>query len=149
MTIITEANYAEEALFRMKSVKPNPDKTIGVTITPESPFWRPWLCYFLGKRMDHRASYMRNRAKAGYMVPCASPADFDPLGIDEARQVYAERARNGEFRPEDTGRTSSEMSAAERQAVLNRLARISPMFRRFATEEERSALSGGEADAAE
>lgn len=145
MTVITEANYAEEALFRMKSVKPNPDKTIGVTITPESPLWRPWLCYFLGKRMDVRASYMRERGKNGYMVPCANPADFDPIGIDAARQTYAERARNGEFRAEDTGKPSSEMSPAERQDVLNRLARVSPMFRKFATEEARSQIS----DAAE
>jgi len=140
VTVITEANYAEEALFRMKSVKPNPDKTIGVTIAPDGPLWRPWLCYFLGKRMDVRASFMRSRGKLGYMVPCANPADFDPLGIDAARQTYAERARNGEFSGEDTGKPSSEMSPAERQNVLDRLSHVSPMLRRFATERARAQI---------
>ena len=132
MTVITEGNYADEALFAMKSRPPNADGTIGVTIPPDMPEWRAWLCYFLGKRMDVRASYMRNRGRNGYMVPCRNPGDFDTLGVQAARQEYTHRVHNGELRPEDTGKKSSEMTAAERQDVLNRLARVSPMFAKFA-----------------
>ena len=135
MTAITEANYISEALLAMKSLPPNADGTIGMMITEKSPEWRAWRAYFYGKRMDNRASYMHTRREAGYMVPCKSPADFDP-DIEAVRKEYAWRVHRGEVDEETrTGRLSSEMTPAERQDVLNRLGRISPMFAKFADDE--------------
>lgn len=120
MTLITEANYAEEALLSMKSRLPNPDGTIGVTVTDLSPAWMPWLCYFLGKRMDRRASFMRSRARDGYMVPTESPAEFDPTGISAARDEFAYRLRNGEITNPARPGMPAEMTASERDAIAER-----------------------------
>lgn len=113
MTQITNANYLEEGLLRMKSVPPNPDGTIGFTVTPGMPQWKPWLAYFYGKRMDVRASFMRSRADKGYMVPCKDPAEFDPE-IGRVREEYAFRLHRGEI-PDDAkpGRMSWQMNSDE------------------------------------
>lgn len=141
MTHITEANFVEEGLLKMKSVPPNADGTIGLMITEKSPEWRAWRAYFYGKNMDHRASFMSTRREAGYMVPCKNPADFDS-DIDNVRKHYAWRVHRGEVDEETkTGRLSSEMTPKERQDVLNRLARVSPMFAKFADEETQRQLT--------
>lgn len=137
---ITDDNYPDEALFVMKNRPPNPDGTIGLTITPAMPEWAAWYCYFLGKRMDRRASFMNSRAQAGYMVPCSRPEDFDPNGIAAARQQYALRRHNGEVPHPDTTRPSSMMTASERQDVLDRLARLHPdLFGKFARDAQQEA----------
>jgi len=138
---ITEANYVGAALLRMKSVPPNADGTIGHTITEKSPEWRAWRAYFYGKGMDIRASYMHTRRETGYMVPCKSPADFDP-DIEAVRKHYAWRVHRGEVDSETrTGRLASEMTPQERQDVLNRLALIHPMFAGYADEETQRQIS--------
>ena len=138
---ITEANYVSAALLRMKSVPPNADGTIGLTITETHKAWRPWRAYFYGKRMDHRASYMHTRREAGYMVPCEKPEDFDP-DIEIVRKEYAWRLHRGEIDDETrTGRLASEMTPQERQDVLNRLALVHPMFSGYADEETQRQLT--------
>ncbi len=37
MSYITEANYFDQAMLRMKSVPPNDDGTIGFTVKPDMP----------------------------------------------------------------------------------------------------------------
>lgn len=131
--VINEGNYAQEALLMMKSVPPNADGTIGFLVMPQMPEWRAWRAYFYGKRMDVRASFMATR-RDGYMVPCRNPADFDH-DIAKVREEYAFRVHRGEVDAETrTGRLSSEMTPAERQDVLNRLAAASPLLRHHATE---------------
>lgn len=130
---ITNDTYPDEALFYMKNRPPNADGSIGLTITPAMPEWAAWYCYFLGKRMDQRASFMNSRAMSGYMVPCSRPEDFDPNGIAEARQHYAWRRHNGEVPSPGTTKPSSMMTASERQDVLDRLAKLHPdLFGKFA-----------------
>jgi hypothetical protein len=116
MTQINEGNYADEALLAMKSRPPNADGTIGVTIKPDMPEWNAWQAYFLGKRMDNRASFMRSRGKAGYMVPCRNPGDFD-YEVGAARQEYALRVHRGEVPKPDTSRHSREIPFSERDAM--------------------------------
>lgn len=132
MSVITEANYVSEAIIKMRSVAPNSDGTIGVTVQKGTPEWRAWRAYFYGKRMDHRALLMGVRD--AYMVPTKNPADFDPE-IAKAREHYAYRVHRGEIDEETrTGRMSSDMTPKERQEVLNRLAREVPMFEKFGDE---------------
>lgn len=119
MSIITQANYVEEGLLKMKSVPPNPDGTIGVMITGDMPEWKPWLAYFYGKRMDNRASYMRTRREKGYMVPCRNPADFDSE-ISKVREEYAFRLHRGEIPDEaKPGRMSWQMTGEEVEELLH------------------------------
>lgn len=120
MSRITEANYADEALLTMKSRPPNEDGTIGVTIRPDMPEWNVWQSYFLGKRMDGRASFMRTRGKSGYMVPCRNPADFDP-DIAEVRQEYSFRMHRGEIPQPDRSRNWNEIPEHERAQMAETL----------------------------
>lgn len=122
MSRINEANYAEEALLTMKSRPPNEDGTIGVTITPDMPEWAAWHAYFLGKRMDVRASFMQTR-KAGYMVPCRNPGDFDPEAAS-VRQEYSFRMHRGEIPRPDTSRRAQEIPYEERCRMADELAAI-------------------------
>lgn len=115
--MITEANYAEEALLAMKSRPPNIDGTIGFTVHPAMPEWRAWQAYFYGKHMDVRASFMRTRREQGYMVPCRNPGDFDG-DIAQVRRTYAQRVKRGEVPEEVAEKTSSQMTPAEREVVL-------------------------------
>lgn len=131
--VINDGNYPDEAILKMKSVPLNADGSIGFLVMPHMPEWRAWRAYFYGKRMDNRASFMATR-RDGYMVPCRNPADFDP-DIVKVREEYAFRVHRGEVDEETrTGKLSSEMTPAERQDVLNRLAKVSPLLRQHATE---------------
>lgn len=133
--MINDANYVDEAVLKMKSVPANPDGTIGFSVLPHMPEWRAWRAYFYGKRMDHRASFMATR-RDGYMVPCRNPADFDP-DIARVREEYAFRVHRGEVDEETrTGRLSSEMTPAERMAVLRRLGEINPLLGRYRADDE-------------
>jgi hypothetical protein len=123
MTQINEGNYADEALLAMKSRPKNEDGTIGVTITPDMPEWNAWQAYFLGKRMDRRASFMRSRGKSGYMVPCRNPGDFD-FDVAMARQEYARRIRDGEIPAPDTSRKAHEIPYDERCRMADELKAI-------------------------
>ena len=135
---ITEANWQEEALLHMKSKPPNADGTIGFTVTPGDIEWRSWQAYFYGKHMDNRASFMRERGIKGYMLPCRNPGDFDP-DIAEVRAEYQRRVKGGEVPEEVFDKTSSQMTPAEREAAIARVARINPMIARWMAQPQKEA----------
>lgn len=67
-----------QAIFFMKSRKPNPDGTIGHIARPGTQEWDAWQRYFRINGMTRQLAFMNGRGPAGYMVPHADPGVFDP-----------------------------------------------------------------------
>jgi hypothetical protein len=111
-----EATYARiegnkvvgEAILYMRSRPPNPDGTIGFMVRPEMREWQAWEAYFETNGMHRRLSLMRQQGKSGFMVPAQVPTMFDPSWRYQPTQ-------------RDTPRTASEMSVAEREAIVARV----------------------------